>query len=57
MSSLREVIFEVSHVGLYKKVTAIDVLAGIETSFVGPKSSPFPVMQEMARRKLMRLLS
>lgn len=48
----REIIFETIQLGIYAKITAIDVATGTEASISGPVNTPAPVLQRNAINRL-----
>lgn len=56
MSQNREVLFEITVIGPYKKVTAIDPLTGTEVSVQGPKTAMQRDLQDLAVKKLKRAI-
>ena len=52
MNQKREIFVEFIVQGNVVKVTAIDSVAGLEASIVGPAGAPRAVLAEAARRKL-----
>jgi hypothetical protein len=46
MSGRREVLFEMSRVGAYMKVVAVDAETGTEVSIVGPASAPQEALKQ-----------
>ncbi|WP_181705412.1 DUF6898 family protein [Chthonobacter rhizosphaerae] len=52
----RRILFEISVVGAYAKVAAIDEATGVEVSIVGPASAPRLDLQRLAERKLLARL-
>jgi len=52
MTVEREVIFEFRRVGAAVKVSAVDVVSGIEVSIVGDPAVGEATLQRLARRKL-----
>lgn len=53
----REVLFELTKLGPYVKVVAIDAATGIEVSVMGPVTAPRTELQRLALRKLERRLA
>ncbi|EJW10807.1 hypothetical protein A33M_4040 [Rhodovulum sp. PH10] len=56
-ASGREILFEMTVVGQYVKVVAIDALTGIEVSITGPAAAPRGELRRIAMRKLERRLA
>jgi len=54
--SEREVLFEMSRVGAYVKVVAVDAKTGTEISIVGPASAPPEVLKRQAVNRLLFVL-
>jgi len=52
MSEDGQVLFEITVLGPYKKVTAIDPVTAIEVSVQGPKTALQKDLQDLAVRKL-----
>jgi hypothetical protein len=52
----REILFEMSKVGAYMKVVAVDALTGTEISIVGPATAPPAVLKQQAVNRLMFVL-
>jgi hypothetical protein len=52
MAGEREVIFEFLRVGTAVKVTAVDVVTGIEASIVGDPAASEATLKQLARQKL-----
>jgi hypothetical protein len=50
--SEREVLFELSRVGAYMKVVAIDARTGTEVSIVGPANAPVELLKRQAVNRL-----
>ncbi|PZQ45097.1 MAG: hypothetical protein DI551_08455 [Micavibrio aeruginosavorus] len=48
----REIIFEVYAIGPYAKIVAMDVATMTEASIQGPKTTPQPILQREAMKKL-----
>ncbi len=48
----REIIFEIIQLGIYAKITAIDVATGTEASISGPASTPDPILKRNAINRL-----
>lgn len=56
MSQHQEVLFEITRIGPYMKVVAIDPVSGIEVSVQGPKTAMQRDLQDLAIRKLKRAI-
>jgi hypothetical protein len=54
--SSREIIFEFHRVGLYVKVTAMDVATQEEISITGDAKAPQEYLEKLARDKLINVL-
>jgi hypothetical protein len=52
----REVLFEMSRVGAYVKVAAVDVETGTEISIVGPATASPEVLKRQAINRLLFVL-
>ena len=50
--SEREVLFEMSKVGAYMKVVAVDAKTGTEVSIVGPANAPVEHLKRQAVNRL-----
>lgn len=48
----REVLFEITRIGAYMKVVAIDPVTGIEVTVQGPKTALQKDLQQLATKKL-----
>jgi hypothetical protein len=53
----REIIFEYVAVGLYVKVSAIDVVSGLEVCVTTPRNAPRHAQQQLAINKLKMMLA
>jgi hypothetical protein len=51
-----EVIFEITVMGDYVKVSAVDAATGVEVCVMGPARGPIQVVKTVALRKLQRAL-
>ena len=54
--SEREVLFEMSKVGAYMKVVAVDARTGTEVSIVGPANAPVEQLKRQAVNRLIWVL-
>jgi hypothetical protein len=52
----REVLFEMSKVGAYMKVVAVDAETGTEVSIVGPANAPVEHLKRQAVNRLVWVL-
>ena len=52
----REVLFEMTRVGAYMKVVAIDAQTGTEVSIVGPATAPPEALKRQAVNRLIFVL-
>ncbi len=52
----REVLFEMSRVGAYMKVVAVEAETGTEISIVGPATAPPEVLKRQAVNRLLFVL-
>lgn len=52
----REVLFEMSRVGAYMKVVAVDAETGTEVSIVGPATAPPAALKQQAVNRLIFVL-
>jgi hypothetical protein len=52
----REVLFEMSRVGAYVKVTAVDAQTGVEISIAGAASAPVEALKQQALNRLLFVL-
>jgi len=52
----REVLFEMSRVGAYVKVTAVDAQTGTEISIAGAASAPVEALKQQALNRLLFVL-
>ncbi len=48
----REVIFEITAIGIYAKITAIDVASMTEVSISGPKGTSEAILKQNAMKRL-----
>lgn len=52
----REVLFEMTRVGAYMKVVAVDAETGTEVSIVGPANAPEAALKQQAVNRLLFVL-
>ena len=52
----REVLFEMSRVGAYMKIVAIDAQTGTEISIMGPANAPQEALKRQALNRLIFVL-
>jgi hypothetical protein len=57
MSAEREVIFEFLRIGAALKVTAVDVVSGIEAAMVGDPNAGQEILRRLAKQKLDYVMS
>lgn len=54
--SEREVLFEMTRIGTYMKVVAVDAKTGTEVSIAGPASAPIEALKRQALNRLIFVL-
>ncbi len=54
--SEREVLFEMTRIGTYMKVVAVDAETGTEVSIAGPASAPIEALKRQAVNRLIFVL-
>lgn len=52
----REVLFEMTRIGTYMKVVAVDAATGTEVSIAGPATAPIEALKRQALNRLIFVL-